>query len=79
MPLRPISQGSLFRLSRSGAYPDAPHGLGFFEPALSEFLDEIEAMQTNLKSQEFETQWQVLIYKNPKLNLYLYSLHRLHV
>ena len=48
-PLRRVSQGSLFRLSRSGAYPDAPHGLGFLEPALSEFLDETEALQTNVQ------------------------------
>ncbi|TFK19887.1 hypothetical protein FA15DRAFT_674069 [Coprinopsis marcescibilis] len=48
-PLRRISQGSLFRLSRSGAYPDAPHGLGFLEPAMTEFLDETEALQTNLE------------------------------
>jgi DASH complex subunit Dam1 len=48
-PLRRISQGSLFRLSRSGAYPNAPHGLGFLEPALSEFLDETEALQTNVE------------------------------
>ena len=48
-PLRRISQGSLFRLSRSGAYPDAPHGLGFLEPALAEFLDETEALQANLE------------------------------
>ncbi|KAF8155927.1 hypothetical protein B0H34DRAFT_659378 [Crassisporium funariophilum] len=47
-PLRRVSQGSLFRLSRSGAYPDAPHGLGFLEPAMSEFLDETEALQTNV-------------------------------
>jgi DASH complex subunit DAM1 len=48
-PLRRVSQGSLYRLSRSGAYPDAPHGLGFLEPALSEFLDETEALQTNVE------------------------------
>lgn len=48
-PLRRISQGSLFRLSRSGAYPDAPHGLGFLEPAMTEFLDEAEALQTNME------------------------------
>ena len=46
-PLRRLSQGSLFRLSRSGAYPDAPHGLGFLEPALAELIDEAEALQTN--------------------------------
>lgn len=48
-PLRRLSQGSLFRLSRSGAHPDAPHGLGFLEPALSELLDEAEALQTNVE------------------------------
>ncbi|OSX61313.1 hypothetical protein POSPLADRAFT_1047535 [Postia placenta MAD-698-R-SB12] len=48
-PLRRISQGSLFRLSRSGAYPDAPHGLGFLEPALSELADEIEALNTSVQ------------------------------
>ena len=48
-PLRRVSQGSLLRLSRSGAYPNAPHGLGFLEPALSEFLDETEALQTNVE------------------------------
>lgn len=47
-PLRRLSQGSLFRLSRSGAYPDAPHGLGFLEPALAELLDEMEALQANV-------------------------------
>ena len=46
-PLRRLSQGSLFRLSRSGAYPNAPHGLGFLEPALAELIDEVEALQTN--------------------------------
>ncbi|PSR92133.1 hypothetical protein PHLCEN_2v4778, partial [Hermanssonia centrifuga] len=40
--------GSLFRLSRSGAYPDAPHGLGFLEPAMGELLDEVETLQTNV-------------------------------
>ncbi|KAJ3721918.1 DASH complex subunit Dam1-domain-containing protein [Lentinula raphanica] len=48
-PLRRISQGSLLRLSRSGAYPDAPHGLGFLEPAMSEFVDETETLQTNVE------------------------------
>lgn len=47
-PLRRLSQGSLFRLSRSGVYPDAPHGLGFLEPALGELLDEMEALQANV-------------------------------
>ncbi|GBE88891.1 hypothetical protein SCP_1402990 [Sparassis crispa] len=48
-PLRRISQGSLYRLSRSGAYPDAPHGLGFLEPALSELVDEAEALNANVQ------------------------------
>lgn len=48
-PLRRVSQGSLFRLSRSNAYPDAPHGLGFLEPAMSELLDETEALQSNVE------------------------------
>ncbi|KAJ3797315.1 hypothetical protein GGU11DRAFT_826554 [Lentinula aff. detonsa] len=48
-PLRRISHGSLLRLSRSGAYPDAPHGLGFLEPAMSEFVDETEILQTNVE------------------------------
>ena len=48
-PLRRLSQGSLFRLSRSEAYPDAPHGLGFLEPALAELIDEAEALQTNVE------------------------------
>jgi DASH complex subunit DAM1 len=48
-PLRRVSQGSLFALSRSGAFPDAPHGLGFLEPAMSEFVDEIEALQANVE------------------------------
>ena len=48
-PLRRLSQGSLFRLSRSGAYPDAPHGLGFLEPALGELLDEAETLHTNVE------------------------------
>ena len=43
-----ISQGSLFALSRSQSYPDAPHGLGFLEPAMSELADEAEALQANL-------------------------------
>lgn len=49
-PLKRVSQGSLFRLSRSAVYPDAPHGLGFLEPAMAEFLDETEALQTNLEA-----------------------------
>ncbi|KAH0579762.1 hypothetical protein H2248_002599 [Termitomyces sp. 'cryptogamus'] len=48
-PLKRVSQGSLFALSRSGAYPDAPHGLGFLEPAMSEFVDETEALQNNVE------------------------------
>ncbi|KZT24839.1 hypothetical protein NEOLEDRAFT_1134514, partial [Neolentinus lepideus HHB14362 ss-1] len=48
-PLRRISQGSLFALSRSNAFPDAPHGLGFIEPVMSELLDEAEALQTNIE------------------------------
>lgn len=48
-PLRRVSQGSLFALSRSGAFPDAPHGLGFLEPAMSEFVDETEALQANVE------------------------------
>ncbi|KAI0083638.1 hypothetical protein BDY19DRAFT_900038 [Irpex rosettiformis] len=48
-PLRRLSQGSLSRLTRSGAYPDAPHGLGFLDPALSELLDEVETLQGNVE------------------------------
>ncbi|KAG6840317.1 hypothetical protein C0991_007467 [Blastosporella zonata] len=48
-PLKRVSQGSLFALSRSAAYPDAPHGLGFLEPAMSEFVDETEALQANIE------------------------------
>ena len=48
-PLRRLSQGSLSRLSRSGAYPDAPHGLGFLDPALSELRDELETLQGNVE------------------------------
>ncbi|KZT12604.1 uncharacterized protein LAESUDRAFT_753672 [Laetiporus sulphureus 93-53] len=48
-PLRRISQGSLSRLARSGAYPDAPYGLGFLEPALSELVDEMEALNNNIQ------------------------------
>jgi DASH complex subunit DAM1 len=47
-PLRRISQGSLFALSRSGAHSDAPHGLGFLEPALAELADEADALRTNV-------------------------------
>jgi len=49
-PLRRVSQGSLFRLSRSGAYPDAPHGLGFLEPALGELLDEVESLNNSVQA-----------------------------
>ncbi|KAI0696081.1 DASH complex subunit Dam1-domain-containing protein [Cytidiella melzeri] len=48
-PLRRLSQGSLLRLSRSTAYPDVPHGLGFIEPALAELRDEVETLQGNLE------------------------------
>jgi DASH complex subunit DAM1 len=48
-PLKRVSQGSLFALSRSQAFPDAPHGLGFLEPAMAEFADEAEALQANLE------------------------------
>lgn len=48
-PLRRVSQGSLFALSRSGQYPDAPHGLGFLEPAMSELADEAEALHANVE------------------------------
>ncbi len=47
-PLRRVSQGSLFAFSRSGAHPDAPHGLGFLEPALAELADEAEALRANV-------------------------------
>ena len=36
-------------MSRSGAYPDAPYGLGFLEPAMSELADEIETLQGNVE------------------------------
>ncbi|KAF9270788.1 hypothetical protein L218DRAFT_983207 [Marasmius fiardii PR-910] len=49
-PLRRVSQGSLFAISRSGAYPDAPHGLGFLEPAMTEFTDEIDTLQSNIEN-----------------------------
>jgi DASH complex subunit DAM1 len=48
-PLRRISQGSLAALSRSTLYPDAPHGLGFLEPAMSELVDEVETLQANVE------------------------------
>ncbi|KIK93987.1 hypothetical protein PAXRUDRAFT_143853 [Paxillus rubicundulus Ve08.2h10] len=47
-PLRRISQGSLFALSRSGQNPNAPHGLGFLEPVMSELVDEAEALHANV-------------------------------
>ncbi|KAF8711998.1 hypothetical protein AX14_013177 [Amanita brunnescens Koide BX004] len=46
-PLRRVSQGSLFALSRSRAYPNAPHGLGFIEPAMAEFADEVDVLHAN--------------------------------
>jgi len=49
-PLRRVSQGSLFALSRSHQNPDAPHGLGFIQPALSELVDEAEALHANVDS-----------------------------
>lgn len=49
-PLRRVSQGSLFALSRSEQNPDAPHGLGFIEPVLSELVDEAEALHANVHS-----------------------------
>ncbi|KAI6021893.1 hypothetical protein BKA83DRAFT_4289448 [Pisolithus microcarpus] len=47
-PLKWISQGSLFALSRSGRNSDSPHGLGFLEPVMSELVDEAEALQANV-------------------------------
>ncbi|KAF8842455.1 hypothetical protein BDN67DRAFT_979613 [Paxillus ammoniavirescens] len=47
-PLRRISQGSLFALSRSEHNPNAPHGLGFLEPVMSELVDEAEALHANV-------------------------------
>ncbi|KII87910.1 hypothetical protein PLICRDRAFT_92792 [Plicaturopsis crispa FD-325 SS-3] len=46
-PLRRISQNSLFHLSHSNTNPDAPHGLGFLEPALAELVDEAESLSAN--------------------------------
>lgn len=46
-PLRRVSQGSLRALSRSSNFPDAPHGLGFLTPVLSELVDEMQTLQTN--------------------------------
>lgn len=48
-PLRRISHGSLFALSRSGNNPDAPHGLGFIEPVMAELVDEVEVLQANVE------------------------------
>jgi DASH complex subunit DAM1 len=47
-PLRRLSQGSLFALSQSSAFPDAPHGLGFLGPAVVELADETDALVTNV-------------------------------
>ncbi|KIK13527.1 hypothetical protein PISMIDRAFT_688595 [Pisolithus microcarpus 441] len=47
-PLKHISQGSLFTLSRSGHNSNAPHGLGFLEPVMSELVDEAEALEANV-------------------------------
>ena len=47
-PLRRISQGSLFALSRSENNPDTPYGLGFLEPALAELADEADALHANV-------------------------------
>jgi DASH complex subunit DAM1 len=47
-PLRRVSLGSLSALARSGSYPDAPVGLGFLEPALSSYADEVETLSSNL-------------------------------
>ncbi|KAJ8585150.1 hypothetical protein M405DRAFT_825597 [Rhizopogon salebrosus TDB-379] len=48
-PLRRISHGSLFTLSRSGNNPDAPHGLGFIELVMTELVDEVETLQSNVE------------------------------
>lgn len=47
-PLRRVSQGSLYALSRSEQNSDAPHGLGFIEPVMSELVDEAEALHANV-------------------------------
>ncbi|KAF8652496.1 hypothetical protein AX16_004369 [Volvariella volvacea WC 439] len=49
-PLRRVSQGSLFALSRSNQDSDAPHGLGFLEPAMAELVEEVETLQTNVEA-----------------------------
>ena len=46
-PIKRISQGSLRALSRSANYPDAPHGLGFFTPALAELTEEMQTLQSH--------------------------------
>ncbi|KAG2063170.1 hypothetical protein BDR04DRAFT_1111769 [Suillus decipiens] len=48
-PLKGVSQGSLFALSRSGNNADAPHGLGFIEPVMAELVDEVEMLQANVE------------------------------
>jgi DASH complex subunit DAM1 len=48
-PLKRVSVGSLHALSRSGVFPDAPHGLGWLEPAMTEFVDETETLQANIE------------------------------
>ncbi|KAG6373814.1 hypothetical protein JVT61DRAFT_5959 [Boletus reticuloceps] len=47
-PLRRVSQGSLFALSRSEHNPNAPHGLGFIEPVVSELVNKAKALHANL-------------------------------
>ncbi|TFL04792.1 hypothetical protein BDV98DRAFT_543983 [Pterulicium gracile] len=52
-PLKRVSQGSLFALSRSQSTQknqSAPHGLEFIEPAMSEFVDETESLLANVES-----------------------------
>ncbi|KAF8524389.1 hypothetical protein BU17DRAFT_84994 [Hysterangium stoloniferum] len=48
-PLRRVSRGSLAAISRSGNFPEAPHGLGFMGPALESLADEAEALHANLE------------------------------
>jgi len=55
-PLRRVSQGSLFALSRSGVFPDAPHGLGFLTPAISELADETDTLLNNVEGMRNLTQ-----------------------
>ena len=71
-PLRRISQGSLRVLSRSGSYPDAPHDLGFLEPAMAELADEAEALQANI--QGLHTLSQSLSSFNEYFASYLYMM-----